>query len=175
MHNAEKRRKFDDLARALSDDLFRFALWLSRDPALAQDLVQETFLRAWRAMDSLQSPDAAKSWLLTILRREYARTFERKRHPTIALDNVDVVEEGIFGPEEDAEQITLQRAVVALEEKYREPLLLQVLMGMSIKEIAGQLELSESAVMTRVFRARAKLKAILLTTEDTENHRGKTE
>lgn len=175
MHNAEKRRKFDDLARALSDDLFRFALWLCRDPALAQDLVQETFLRAWRAMDSLQSPDAAKSWLLTILRREYARTFERKRHPTTDLDNVDVAAEGILGPEEDAEQITLQRAVVALEEKYREPLLLQVLMGMSIKEIAGQLELSESAVMTRVFRARAKLKENLLTTEDTENHRGKTE
>lgn len=161
MHSAEKRRRFDALAHELSEDLYRFAVWLSGDPALAQDLVQETFLRAWKALDSLKSHDAAKSWLLTILRREHARTFERKRHPTTSLDNVDAAEEVAPAPHRDAEEMMLRQAMRALDDKYRQPLLMQVLMGMSIKEIAEQLDLTESAVMTRVFRARAKLKEVL--------------
>ncbi len=60
-------------------DVFRFVYWLCRDRALAEDVVQETLLRAWRSLDSLGDDQAARPWLLTIARRELARVFERKR------------------------------------------------------------------------------------------------
>ena len=78
MKDAERKRRFDALARQYAEDLFRFGVWMCGDHALANDLVQETFVRAWKALDSLKDAGAAKSWLITILRREYMRTFERK-------------------------------------------------------------------------------------------------
>jgi len=158
MNSAERKRRFDALARQYADDLFRFGVWLCGDHALAGDLVQETFMRAWRALDSLKDTGAAKSWLITILRREYARTFERKVPPITDIDNVVVAEETELAPEDRAERDLLRKAMLELDEKYREPLILQTVMGLSIAEIAGTLELTESAVMTRVFRAREKLK-----------------
>ena len=69
---SSKQRQFDALVRSLSGDLFRYGYWLCGDEALAHDLVQETFLRAWRALDHLRDTTAAKAWLITILRREHA-------------------------------------------------------------------------------------------------------
>jgi len=157
----DRQRRFDALARRYADDLFRFAVWLCGDATLANDLVQETFMRAWKALDSLKEVDAAKGWLITILRREHARTFERKVLLTQDIDDVVVSEDKELTPEDRAERNMLRQAMLELETKYREPLVLQVVMGMSIVEIAEQLDLTESAVMTRVFRAREKLKARL--------------
>lgn len=158
MNDAERKRRFDALARQYADDLFRFGVWLCGDHALANDLVQETFVRAWKALDSLKDSGAAKSWLITILRREYARTFERKVPPITDIDNVVVAEESELTPEDRTERDMLRKAMLELEDKYSEPLVLQAVMGLSIAEIATQLELTESAVMTRVFRAREKLR-----------------
>ena len=66
---SERNVRFEKLARKYSTDLYRYAMWICGNDALAKDLVQETFLRAWRALDSLKSEKAAKSWLITILRR----------------------------------------------------------------------------------------------------------
>src|SRR5579864_8966210 len=63
-----RQQQFEALVRAHSGELYRYAYWLSGESALAQDLVQETFLRAWRSLDSLRETVAAKSWLTTILR-----------------------------------------------------------------------------------------------------------
>jgi len=158
---ADRKRRFDTLARLYSDDLYRFGIWLCGDRTLADDLVQETFIRAWKALDSLKDIDKAKSWLITILRREYARTFERKVPPLVSIDDVVDLEQNEESPEERLEQADFRERIMQLDPKYREPLLLQVLMGMTISEIAEALELTESAVMTRVFRARAQLKAQL--------------
>jgi RNA polymerase sigma-70 factor (ECF subfamily) len=155
---AEKRARFDALARRYSADLFRFGLWLCGNEALAKDLMQETFLRAWRALESLQDDGAAKSWLITIFRREYARTFERKTPPLTDLDSVVVEDRESLAPDEKAERGRLRQAMRELDRRYREPLLLQIVMGYSIREIAGTLELTESAVMTQLFRAREQLK-----------------
>ena len=62
-----------------SPELYRYAYWLCRDRFQAEDLVQETFARAWKARDDLRDETAARSWLYTILRNERARLFERKR------------------------------------------------------------------------------------------------
>ena len=133
-------------------------MWICGNDALAKDLVQETFLRAWKALDSLKSEKAAKSWLITILRREYARTFERKVPKFTDIDSVVVPEEVELEPDERVERQLLRKGMASLPPRYREPLLLQVVMGHSCAEIASQLGISKSAVMTQLFRARELLK-----------------
>jgi RNA polymerase sigma-70 factor (ECF subfamily) len=155
----ERARRFDALARAHGADLYRFALWLCGHEALARDLVQETFLRAWKALDALRDDGAARSWLITILRREYARTFERKVPKLVDIDAVPVPETGAPGPDRHTERDLLREAIAQLPPRYREPLLLQVVIGLSGAEIAQALDISQSAVMTRLFRAREKLMA----------------
>ncbi len=87
--------------QSLRPDLLRFAFWLSRDRTLAEDVVQETMMRAWKAQDSLQDEAAAKPWLLTIVRREYARTFERKRLPMVDVDELVAREEPLLAAAEE--------------------------------------------------------------------------
>jgi DNA-directed RNA polymerase specialized sigma24 family protein len=72
----ERRRRFDRVVSVYYQDLYRYAAWLSRDPGVAEVVVQETLLRAWKSLDSLRDDEAAKHWLLTIVRRENARYFE---------------------------------------------------------------------------------------------------
>ena len=84
----QRRARFQALCQSLRPDLLRFAFWLSRGRALAEDVVQESMLRAWKAQDSLLDEGATKPWLLTIIRREYARTFERKRFPTMSVEEL---------------------------------------------------------------------------------------
>jgi RNA polymerase sigma-70 factor, ECF subfamily len=138
----------------------RFAFWLSRDRALAEDVVQETLLRAWKARDSLKDETAAKPWFLTIVRREYARSFERKRLVTVDVDELIAKEEPMLAASQDQELAELRAALFKLPEEYREPLVMQVLMGCSTAEIAAELNLSPAAVLTRLFRGRKQLRAL---------------
>ena len=144
-----------------STDLYRYAIWICGNDALAKDLVQETFLRAWRALDSLKDVGAAKNWLITILRREYARTFERKVPKFTDVEMVVVPDDGVHEPDEQTERLLLRKGIMQLDPKYREPLLLQVVYGHSCAEISEQLGISKSAVMAHLFRAREKLKVLL--------------
>jgi len=160
-NDTERTNRFNELAQAYSTDLYRYAMWICGNDALAKDLVQETFLRAWRALDSLKDIGAAKSWLITILRREYARTFERKVPKFKDVDKVVVVADDELEPEERTERELLRKGILKLEPKYRDPLLLQVVFGHSCEEISDQLGVSKSAVMTQLFRAREKLKTLL--------------
>ncbi len=155
-----KRDRFQSLCQRLRPDLLRFAFWLSRDRALAEDVVQETMLRAWKAQDSLLDEAAAKPWFLTIIRREYARSFERKRLVTVDVDELIAREEPMLAAAQDQDLAELRAALFELPEEYREPLVLQVLMGFSTAEIAAQLKLSNAAVLTRLFRARKRLRAM---------------
>jgi len=154
------RARFQALCQSLRPDLLRFAFWLSRDRALAEDVVQETMLRAWKAQDSLMDEAAAKPWFLTIIRREYARCFERKRLVTVDLDELIAREEPMLAAAQDQDLAELRAALFKLPEEYREPLVLQVLMGCSTAEIAAELKLSNAAVLTRLFRGRKQLRAL---------------
>jgi RNA polymerase sigma-70 factor (ECF subfamily) len=160
---SSRQRQFDALVRGHSGELYRYAYWLTNDDALAQDLVQETFLRAWKSLDHLRETGAAKAWLVTILRRERARLYERKQPRAGDVSDVGELEIADVGPgpENAGEDSVVRAAMARLEEKYREPLVLQVLGGFSCAEIADQLGITEAAVMTQVFRARQKLKTLL--------------
>ncbi|MEX1994084.1 MAG: sigma-70 family RNA polymerase sigma factor [Steroidobacteraceae bacterium] len=154
----DRRRRFGVLCDSLRPDLLRFAFWLGRDRALAEDVVQEAMLRAWKSYDALSDESKAKSWLLTIVRREFARSFERKRLELADLDVLVAAEAPVLAAEDDEELAAMRAALFRLGDEYREPLVLQVLMGYSTNEIATMMGLQQGAVLTRLFRARAKLR-----------------
>ncbi len=155
---ASKQVRYEALVKTLHGDLYRYAYWLVHDQHLAEDLVQETFLRAWRALDSLKDEKAAKSWLITILRRENARRFERKRFEMSEFDEPAIVDHLSTSTEQQLEDHWIREKISQLPEEYREPLVLQVLGGFSGEEIAGMLDLNKNTVMTRLFRARNQLR-----------------
>jgi RNA polymerase sigma-70 factor (ECF subfamily) len=151
---------FDALTRRYWRELHRYAYRLSGNVHTAEDLVQETLTRAWRSLDKLHEPAALKGWLYTIVRRENARRFERwTPQPS------EVPPEEIAAARQDydtsTEAFVLRRAIRALAPEYREPLVLQVLQGLSQQEIADRLGLSSAGVGTRLFRARQKLRSAL--------------
>ena len=157
----ERRQKFDRLVAVYHGDMFRYAAWLSRDRSIAEDVVQEALLRAWKSLDALRDEEAAKHWLLTIVRRENARYFERKRLDTVDVDDLSPAQEAMIAETDNEQQRELREAIYRLEDDYREPLVLQVLMGYTTTEIAEQMGLKQGAILTRLHRARHKLKEVI--------------
>ena len=160
LRGPDSQAPISQLFESMRPDLLRFAHWLARDRALAEDIVQESLLRAWRSREALKDPGAARAWLLTIVRREHARLYERKRLELVSLDEVVETHAGPKLAEPDGELFALRHAIMRLPIEYREPLVLQVLGGFSTEEIARELALSSTAVLTRLFRARNKLRVI---------------
>ena len=107
---------FARLCDELRPDLYRFAFWLARDRQVADDVVQEALLRAWRSRGSLAETAAVKPWLLTIIRREHARLFERKRFKTVQVDELVGSESPELAAEEEQETMDVRRAIFALED-----------------------------------------------------------
>lgn len=155
---AARRRRFDRLVAVWHADMYRYAAWLCRDKAIAEDVVQEAMLRAWKSLHALRDDAAAKQWLLTIVRRENARYFERKRLETVDIDNLTASQAALLAEEPDEELNELRESIYELADDYREPLVLQVLMGYSTSEIGEMMGLKQGAVLTRLHRARLKLK-----------------
>jgi RNA polymerase sigma-70 factor (ECF subfamily) len=157
-----KAKRYELLVKHYHADLYRYGYWLCKDAHIAQDLVQETFLRAWKSLDSLLDVKAAKAWLFTILRRENARRFERKQ---FAFDD-DAEQDSLAdtqqsSAEQQYDNQLVRQHLAALPEEYREPLVLQALGGFSSDEIASLLQLNVNTVNTRLFRARKLLRASL--------------
>lgn len=155
---ALRKRRFEQLVGVWHRDMYRYAAWLSRDPGIAEDVVQESLLRAWKSLDALRDDAAAKPWLLTIVRRENARFFERKRLETVDIDDLTPTQSAMIAEDDNSELDEVRQAIYRLEDDYREPLVLQVLLGYSTKEIAELIGIKPGAVLTRLHRARIKLK-----------------
>jgi RNA polymerase sigma-70 factor (ECF subfamily) len=147
---------FEETVRAHAADLYRYAYWLTRDRAQAEDVVQEALLRSWRAFPRLRERAAAKAWLFAIVRNEFLRAAGGAAPAAESLDGLDIADERpeLFGLE-------MRDALLALPPSYAEPLALQVLGGFSCAEIAGMIGASEGATMTRLTRARQALKRLL--------------
>jgi len=169
-HGTSAGAAFTRLLEMLRPDLLRFACWLARDRAVAEDVVQETMIRAWKSREELKDPAAARPWLFTIVRREHARLYERKRLPLVDIESVEALGDPALATESDAGLLDLRRAIMQLPDEYREPLVLQVLGGFTTAEIASELQLTQAAVLTRLFRARNRLRTIygLAPAEDVE-------
>ena len=167
-----KARQFEILVQALGGELYRYAYGLCHERGLAEDLVQETFLRAWRARDSLRDRQAVRSWLYTILRREFLRGLERQRPEFRDPDSLVAVAPVDYDTRTEA--FSLRWALARLPLEYREPLLLQVIGGFSCAEIAELLGLSVDATMMRVSRARRRLRGMLREDAAPQQRSGRT-
>lgn len=165
--DTERRIKFDRLVSVFHPDMYRYAAWLCRDRSIAEEVVQEAMLRAWKSLDALRDEDAAKQWLLTIVRRENARYFERRRLETVDIDGLTASQAALIAEEPNEALEDLREAIFRLEDDYREPLVLQVLLGYSTSEIGELMGLKQGAVLTRLHRARIKLKHSVPGSENT--------
>ncbi|MFO1407639.1 MAG: sigma-70 family RNA polymerase sigma factor [Steroidobacteraceae bacterium] len=152
---------FARLCESLRPDLFRYAWWLARDRQVAEDVVQQALLRAWRSRESLADGAAARPWLLTIVRREHARLHERRRLETVSVDELVDSESPELAVTQDEDVRVVRRAILGLAPEYREPLVMQVLLGHTTGEIAAAMGIGQRAVLTRLYRARLQLRARL--------------
>jgi|SRR5215469_788187 len=162
-----------DLQECL-DGLYSYALVLSRNQAEAEDLVQETCLRALRAMEKLRPDSNVKSWLFTILRNIWLNQLrQRKTAPDmVELDTsehvanraVDSSRDPYAAYVSDLEGEQVRNAIEQLPFEFREVILLREYEVLSYEEIAEMLRCPVGTVMSRLARARSKLRDLLLAT-----------
>jgi RNA polymerase sigma-70 factor, ECF subfamily len=164
-------RQFDAEALPHLDALYRVALRLTGDPTQAEDLVQDTMLKAYRSWRQYRPGTNAKGWLLTILRNTFINDYRRRKLEPVATDleavepraiyrNVeDVDPEGTFFSKIVDEKVL--QAVDALPTEFREVLVLSDMEGLSYAEIAETLHIPVGTVKSRLFRGRRLLQAAL--------------
>ena len=160
------------------DSLYSTAYRMSRNRQDAEDLLQETYLRAYKYYDKFQEGTNFKAWLFKILKNTFINRY-RKRQRQPLRNSFDEIE-GSFEskllespltargatPEEelmvDALDQDVQQALEALPEDYRTAVEMADLQGLSYREIADQLGIPLGTVMSRLYRGRRKLEAVLL-------------
>lgn len=168
----QRQHKYMQLVRLYHADLYRYSCWICRSTDIAQDLVQDTYLRAWKSIELLQNEASAKAWLFTILRNENARRFERKQFQYQEVEQDLLLDEQQASPEQLYSQQQLLKQIESLELEYSEPLILQIIGGFSGDEIAQLLDLNLNTVNTRLFRARKQLRDLLSHEEVREQKNG---
>lgn len=146
------KETFSTLVHEQQRQLYRIAVSYTASSADAEDAMQEALLRAWKRRDTLRNPAYFSTWLNRILINE-CKTLLRKRKrqlPTADLPN-------LAAPPPDEQAMPCGRALFALPEKYRVPLVLNLLEGYTLREIAAMLSLPVGTVKTRIARAKQKL------------------
>lgn len=166
---AQKRQDYDRMVFADSADLYRYGFWLCHNQAKAEDLVKKTFLRAWKIITKSRSRSIPKEWLFATLRNLYVHQYTRPRSTTI---NIDSINSKFKGKQSSIskEIFDLHRALNSLPEEDRELLFLQVFGGFGYTEIGSICNISKEAAMTRLFRAKRKLRDMRIVNNSTLIH-----
>jgi RNA polymerase sigma-70 factor (ECF subfamily) len=154
------RTAFEDLIRANARLVWASVYGWVKDPAWTEDLVQETFLKAWEAIRDLKQPEAFRGWLLTIARRLAWRQSEvagRSEELPLVSDRAAPVDAA--DPEEARDEV--QKALARLPERYRVPVTLHFLNGMEYDAIEKSTGLANGSLRGLVARGVAKLRAEL--------------
>jgi RNA polymerase sigma-70 factor (ECF subfamily) len=147
----------EQIYRAYSGDVYRFAYWLCGDAAEAEDIVSETFLRLWGSLDDLQV-GTMKAYLLTIARNVFISRRRRSgRYRQLPLEVTDASPPPNAEAESKDEVRALMASIRRLPEGERSALLMRVQHGLPYDEIARSLGISLAAAKVRVHRARIKL------------------
>ena len=150
---------FQELYRQFYPDVYRFALFLTGDPARAEDLAADTFVRAWIARDRLKSA-TVRAYLLTIAKNLHRDEVRRRRPSVELLEQVADPRPGVDVQVHHARVLDGLRARLrGVARGDRRALLMFIARGMSHREIADALGVSTGAVKSRIFRAREALLA----------------
>jgi len=154
---------FEDLAMPLFPSLYGYARWLTGEPHEAEDLVQETYLKALRGFGSFREGTNFRAWMFRILRNTFLTSRSGLRSMVSIDDEPDIPEEGT--PETHflnrANGEALQHAIAELPLPFREVLLLSDVENMSYKEIGEALAIPVGTVTSRLMRARRRVRASL--------------
>ena len=174
------RAHFAEQAMGYMSSLYSAALRMTRNPSDAEDLVQETYLKAYRAFGTFQEGTNLKSWLYKILTNTYINNYRAKRRRPVETELDDVEDLYLYhrlGGNQaaslgrSAEDLFLDRftesdvkgAVESLPEAFRLPVLLADVSGFQYKEIAEILDVPIGTVMSRLHRGRRALQKALYT------------
>jgi RNA polymerase sigma-70 factor (ECF subfamily) len=174
----ESRAPLEQEAIAQIDALYRTALRMTRSSSDAEDLVQETYLRAFRSLHQFTEGTNLRAWLFRIMTNTYINDYrKRQRRPTsTSLDDIedfylyDHLVDSVVQPQSDnPEAEVLERLTTAnitdaideLPEEFRQVVTLADVEGFSYREIADILQIPVGTVMSRLFRARRRLRKML--------------
>jgi RNA polymerase sigma factor (sigma-70 family) len=169
----ELARRFEAAMSPHLDAAYNLARWLAREPHDADDVVQEAYLRAFRFFESFRGGDA-RAWLLAIVRNTFYSWLEKNRHHDSAVEydeanaGLDMAEaageQALHGTDPQrlllraADQKLVEQALLRLPAEYREILVLRELEELSYKEIAEIAGVPLGTVMSRLSRARERLR-----------------
>ncbi|MGH3980602.1 MAG: RNA polymerase sigma factor [Pseudonocardiaceae bacterium] len=158
------RASFDALVRLHTPRMYRVALRVVGEPADAEDVVQEAWISAWRALRGYRGDAAPATWLYRVVTNAALAQLRRRRHSVpfdddtmaglVDGDDPDAPEQAMLRAEQVAE---VHRAVADLEPSQRVPLVLREFEGLSYEEVATVLDVSVPAVRSRLHRARHAL------------------
>jgi RNA polymerase sigma factor (sigma-70 family) len=167
--------QFRSLMLPLMDEAYNFAVYLARDPALAEDIVQEAFLRALRGLSGWHGANA-KAWLFAIVRNCHLHSVREHGGPLRDAEDItwlddDALELFDHDPIEDqtvrkSDSAMLRQAIKSLPEPFRETLVLRELEELTYKDIAGITQVRIGTVVSRLARARAMLTKLPISSGD---------
>ena len=171
--------EFESMAMPFMDQLYSHALRLTKNSSDAEDLVQETYLKGYRAFSSFEEGTNLRAWLFRILTNSFINNY-RKKQRGFDEEDLDDLEDmylhrrlgstqipslGMSAEDMLFERLTeeeIKDAVEGLPTQYREVVLLADVQGFSYKEIADILDIPDGTVISRLHRGRAKLQKDLL-------------
>ena len=169
---------FAEQAMPFMDSLYSAALRMTRNPSDAEDLVQETYLKAYRGFGGFQEGTNLKAWLYRILTNSYINVYRKKQRQPDESDLAEVEDLFLYRRIGGAETATRSRsaedellelltehevkeALESLPENFRMPVLLADVEGFSYKEIAAILDIPIGTVMSRLHRGRKAMQKAL--------------
>ena len=157
------RAAFDRLFEEFSSPIYNYVLRMVGDPDRAADVTQDTFIKAYRKLDSLTDEYSTKSWLYRIATNLVRDSRRRARHATVPLDEPEATPLAREGDPVHAtgDRTDVQRALARLKERDQQLLWLAYAEGSTHQEVAASLGLRASSVKTLLFRARQRLAALL--------------
>jgi RNA polymerase sigma-70 factor (ECF subfamily) len=159
---------FDEMATQHLDALYRTALRLTGRPQDAEDLVQETYLRAWRSLHTYRPGTNPKAWLFRILHNAHIDRFRASSRTVATVDELEG-QDPAFVVHETPETLVMaglmdaeiRQALMEIPEVFRACLILADLEGFSYQEIADILGIPRGTVMSRLFRGRRAMRRLL--------------
>ncbi|MDO5720527.1 MAG: sigma-70 family RNA polymerase sigma factor [Actinomycetaceae bacterium] len=170
------RTRFEEEALPLLDQLYGAAMRMTRNTQDAEDLLQDTYARAFSSFHTFKPGTNLKAWMYRILKNTFINTYRKKQRRPLQSDD-DTVEDwqlyeasqhdatGLRSAEAEALDAlpneTVQAALEALPDEYREAVLLADVEGFSYKEIAQIMDTPVGTVMSRIHRGRARLRKSL--------------